>query len=152
GLGWFLVQTRGADSGLGAYGRTWANNELIFLVLERLAGDPLRARWTVGALLALVAAALVWRRVEPSKATRVSLRAGFLLSPVAPPWSLGWALLLEPLAPSAPWLLLSLTAVLSYGALAPPPAGSAFHLSVLGRAIEYGLPLALALGLAVRGR
>ncbi len=152
GLGWFWSETRGADSGLGAYGRTWANNELAFLFLQRMVGDPMRARWAAAGVSALVLAALAWRRWEAARATRAGLRVGFLLSPVAHPWYLGWALVLEPLAPSAPWLLLSLTAVLSYGVLAPPPAGSGFHLPLAWRWFEYGLPLALAAVLALARR
>jgi len=72
------------------------------------------------------------------------------VSPVVHPWYLGWALLFEPLAPSAPWLLLSLTAILNYGLLAPPAAGRDFHLPLAWRWVEYGAPLALGLLAAVR--
>ena len=82
------------------------------------------------------------------------MRAAFLLSPVAHPWYLGWVLLFEPLAPSAPWLLLSFTAVLSYGLLARPAGGGGFHLPLMWRWVEYGAPLAMAgtLALVARGR
>ena len=56
--------------------------------------------------------------------------------------------MLEPLAPSAPWLLLSLTAVLSYGVLTPTAQGTGFHLPLAWRWVEYGLPLGLALAIA----
>lgn len=151
GLGWFWGRTRGADSGLGAYARTWSNNELAFLGLERLVGDPMTARIVAAGLVGALIAVLVWRRHDPVVATRTVMRAGFLLSPVAHPWYLGWVLALEAMASaSAPWLLLSLTAVLSYGVLVPPAEGSSFHLPVAWRWVEYGLPLLLALGLAMR--
>lgn len=151
GLGWFWSRTRGADSGLGAYWRTWSNNELAFLGLERLTGDPMTARWVAVALVGALVALLAWRRYDPVAATRTTMRAGFLLAPVAHPWYLGWVLAFEPMAKaSAPWLLLSLTAVLSYGVLVPPAEGSAFHLPVAWRWVEYGLPLLLAIGLAAR--
>jgi hypothetical protein len=57
-------------------------------------------------------------------------------------------LLFEPLGPSAPWVLLSLTAVLSYGVLAPPLEGGDFHLSLGWRGVEYGVPALVALVLA----
>jgi hypothetical protein len=149
GLGWFWSRTRAADSGLTAYGRTWANNELAFLYLSRLVHDPLVARQATAALVVLTLAVLAWRGWDVPRATRFGMRAGFLLSPVAHPWYLGWVLVLEPLAPSAPWLLLSLTAVLSYGVLAPPPEGGGFHLPLAWRWFEYGVPLLLAAALAV---
>ena len=156
GLVWFWSRTRGADSGLGAYWRTWSNNELAFAYLSRVAGDPAMARGMALALGAALVAFLAWRGRDPATATRTTMRVGFLLSPVAHPWYLGWILALEPIArsvpaaswaPSAPWLLLSLTAVLSYGVLAPPAEGSGFHLPLAWRWVEYGLPLLLAIAI-----
>ena len=96
---------------------------------------------------------IAWTRAAgPEGGTRAVFKAAVLAGPVAHPWYHGWWLMLEPLAPSAPWILLTLTAVLSYGVLAPPPGGHAFHLSLAGRAIEYGAPALLALGLAVARR
>lgn len=149
GLGWLWSETRGADSGLTAYVRTWSNNELAFVYLARLVGDPITARWAALAIVAALTATLVvaWRGREAEAGTRSTLRAGFLLSPVAHPWYLAWVLAFEPLGPSAPWLLLSLTAILSYGVLAAPAEGGRFHLSLAWRWIEYGLPLMVALAL-----
>jgi hypothetical protein len=149
GLGWYWSRTRGSDSGLGAYWRVWTNNELAFAGVAGVVGDPALARWIVAGLLALLVAAFALRRVAAGAAVRNTLRAGFLLSPVAHPWYLGWALALEPLRPSAPWLLLSCTVVLSYGVVTPPAEGSAFHRPFTWRAIEYGVPFALAAVLAV---
>ncbi len=148
GLGWFWSRTRGPDSGLGAYWRTWSNNELAFGVLARVAGEPTLARGIAVGLVVGLVAFLAWRGHEAASATRTAMRAGFLLSPVAHPWYLGWVLALEPIAPSAPWLLLSLTAVLSYGVLTPPVQGTGFHLPLAWRWVEYGLPLVLALAIA----
>jgi hypothetical protein len=150
GLGWLWSETRGADSGLTAYVRTWSNNELAFVYLARLVGDPITARWAALAIVAALTATLVIARRarEAETDTRSTLRAGFLISPVAHPWYLGWVLAFEPLGPSAPWLLLSLTAILSYGVLASPAEGGGFHLSLAWRWIEYGLPLTVALVLA----
>jgi hypothetical protein len=150
GLGWFGYQTRGADSGLGVYVRTWSNNQLGFAALAAAVRDPIAARAIALALVAGLAMVLLVRRREASAATRTTLRAGFLLSPVAHPWYLAWVLAFEPLAPSAPWLLLSLTAMLSYGVLATPQEGGRFHLPLLWRCVEYGLPLLVAIGLRAR--
>jgi hypothetical protein len=152
GLLGFWRLTRGSDSGLGAYARSWSNNELAFALVERLAGDPGLARGLALALLLAALGVIALRVRGTAAATRAGLRVGFLLSPVAHPWYLGWVLAFEPLGPSAPWLLLSLTAVLSYGVLAPPSEGSASHLPLAWRAVEYGLPALLALALAVASR
>jgi len=152
GLAWFWHQTRGADSGLTAYGRVWRNNDLLFHYLERLAGDPDQARVLVVALMAAVTLFLLWRRAGCEIASRATLRATLIASPVAHPWYFAWPLALEPLGPSAPWLLLSLTCVLSYGLLAPPGEGRGFHLPLEWRWVEYGAPLLLAVALALRSR
>jgi hypothetical protein len=147
GLGLFWALTRGADSGLTAYWSRWRNNELVFHALERWLGFE-QARF---AALVLVAGAILWalwQRRETIAASRLVLRVATVVAPVVHPWYLGWTLMAEPLRPSAPWLLFSLTAVLSYGVLATPAEGRDFHLSLGGRAIEYGLPLALAAALA----
>lgn len=148
GLLAFWALTRGADSGLGAYWSRWRNNELAFHVLERLLGfEPARF-----AALALVAAAIawgLWRGLGTFAGSRFALRVATLVAPVVHPWYLGWVLVAEPLRPSAPWLLLSLTAVLNYGVFAAPAEGGDFHLPLAGRAVEYGLPLALAVALAL---
>ena len=152
GLAFFWAETRGADSGARAFWATWRNNELLFHYLERWSGSFTLARALALAAVAAVCAWL-WVRVSSNeRATRDALRALTLASPVLHPWYLGWTLMFEPLAPSAPWLLLSLTATLNYGALRAPAEGSAFHPSLALRWIEYGLPLALALALALIGR
>lgn len=148
GLLAFWALTRGADSGLTAYWSRWRNNELVFHVLERGLGfDAARI-----AALALVAAAIgwgLWRGLGTVAGSRLALRVATVVAPVVHPWYLGWVLVAEPLRPSAPWLLLSLTAALNYGVFAAPPEGGGFHLPLAGRAVEYGLPLALGIVLAL---
>ena len=152
GLGSFLALARGPNSGLNAFWEAWRNNELAFHYLERAVGGFATAHGAALVMLAAVTAwALVKRRSE-TDATRLGLRASLLLSPVLHPWYLGWALAFEPLGPSAPWLLLSLTAVLNYGVLSTPAEGRDFHLPLAWRWVEYGAPLALAIVLGVRAR
>lgn len=144
GLALFVAWTRGRDSGLSAYVAHWRNNESLFQLLAFMLGDA-RARIAAGVLLA---ALLVWlwrRRSEPLDATRSLLRGSLLLGPVVHPWYLGWELMFQPLRNSAPWLLLSALALGSYGVLTPPADRAHYHLSIVGRAFEYGLPFALAI-------
>ena len=148
GLGWFWIETRGPSSGLTAYWGAWRNNELLFHYFEGMTGSYATARSLALALLVATIAYAWWRDRAPERATRLAVRSGTLLSPVVHPWYLGWELFFEPLAPSWPWLLLSLTAILNYGVLATPAAGRDFHLPLPWRWLEYGGPLALALLLA----
>ncbi|HEY6865792.1 MAG TPA: glycosyltransferase 87 family protein [Candidatus Eisenbacteria bacterium] len=152
GLGTFAWLTRGANSGLHAYWASWRNNALVFDLVERATGSARAAR-AVGfaALVAVVLVAIArgWGAVRGARAT---LKAGLLVSPVAHPWYQGWYLMLEPFAPSAPWILLSGTAILSYGVLAAPPEGLNFHLPLAWRAVEYGVPAALAAVAGSRSR
>lgn len=156
GLGSFWVLTRGSNSGLRAYADTWRNNELVFHYLERWTGDFGLARGLVAVAVAALILIALWKAWETVQASRLVVRVATVIAPVVHPWYLGWMLMFEPLAPSAPWLLLSLTTILNYGWLATPPEGTAFHLPVGGRWVEYGLPVLLGVVLAagrwVRGR
>ena len=152
GLGWFWTLTRSRYSGLIAYWGTWRNNELVFHYLERWTGRFEAARTLGLAIVAVVLVIALVRRRPPERGARDVLRAAALTSPVLHPWYLGWVLVFEPLAPSAPWLLLSLTAILNYGVFGAPREGADFHLPLLWRWVEYGLPALLAVVLAVRAR
>jgi hypothetical protein len=155
GLSAFAWLTRGASSGLHAYWSTWRNNDLVFELLERWTGGFEAARAIELTIVAAAIAFALWRGFEAARATRAVLKTGYLVSPVAHPWYAGWFLMLEPLAPSAPWILLSATAIMSYGVLGTPAAGRGFHLPLAWRAVEFGAPALLAVGLAVarpRGR
>ena len=151
GLGAFAWLTRGANSGLHAYWESWRNNALAFDLIERATGSFRLARAVGLAVLLAVATAAIARGWGAVRGARATLKAGLLVSPVAHPWYQGWYLMLEPFAPSAPWVLLSGTAILSYGVLATPAEGLDFHLPLAWRAVEYGAPVALAVILAAHG-
>jgi glycosyl transferase family 87 len=152
GLGAYLALSQGATSGLAAYWRQWRNNEALFGVLERLSGSFEAARLLAIVVIAAVVAWVVARRIEPVRGSQLAIRAATIVSPVVHPWYLGTSLVFEPFTRSAPWLLLSLLAILNYGVLATPAEGHDHHPSVAVRWIEYGLPLALAAALALRAR
>ncbi len=151
GTALFLSRALGEGSGLQAYAGQWRNNESVFALAASVVGDA-RAR---GLAALAVAGAVAWalrRGEDAGTGTRTALRTALLAGPVLHPWYLGWALALEPLAPSPPWLVLSATVLLSYGVFHAPAEGGAFHLGLAGRAVEYGVPLALAAVLAFRRR
>lgn len=152
GLVFYWLETRATYSGLIAFWGTWRNNELLFHYLEEWTGRFATARAITLVILAAVIAYALWRRWAPARGARLAFRTATLAAPVFHPWYLGWTLVLEPLAPSAPWLLLSLTAFLNYGVLSTPIEGRSFHLPLGWRWIEYGLPAALAAVLALSRR
>jgi hypothetical protein len=152
GLWWFWFATRGASSGLSAYWESWRNNESLFLVLERVTGSFGAARLAGVLVLVGLAAWALWRALPPEQGARVLTRAASLVTPVLHPWYLGWVLVYEPLRTSWPWIVLSCTSFLNYGVFATPVSGSAYHLPLAWKAVEYGVPALVAIGFAVRER
>jgi alpha-1,6-mannosyltransferase len=146
GLAGFLALARGPGSGLEAYAGGWRDNALCFHYLAALLGEA-RARGVAAGLLVLLVGLLLWRRADAVAAARTALRSLLLLAPALQPWHLGWALALEPIAPSWPWLVLSAFSLLEYGLLASPGGAGAFQLPLAWRWFEYGVPLALAAAL-----
>ena len=148
GLGAFVWATRGPDSGLHAYWESWRNNALVFEMLERWTGSfPAARALGLAGVLGVVALALR-RGWSPIRGARATFKTALIVSPVAHPWYQGWFLMFEPWAPSAPWILLSATAILSYGVFATPAPGRNYHLPFAWRVLEYGAPALLALVLA----
>jgi len=152
GLGFFVYEIRGVDSGLAAYWRRGANNAMAVETLVGWTRNPLRGGLCALGVVALVTLSLLWRRVAPERATRAALRAGLIVSPVVHPWYLSWVVAFEPLGRSPGWLLLSLTCLLAYGVFAPPAEGNNYHLSLGWRWVEFGAPLALAGTVAIMRR
>jgi len=152
GLLFYGALTRGVSSGLGAYVDRWRNNELLFDLLARWGGSPAIARLTA---VLLVIAAIAWgfsRLMEAEDGARLAIRTGLLTGPVMHPWYLGWELMFQPYRVSWPWLLLSLTVLLGYGPFRTPAERASWHAPLGVRLVEYGIPLAAALFLALRSR
>lgn len=143
-LGFYLAQARGPGSGLEAFVGRWRHNDSLFGLLAAVSGER-SARMCAAAGVAIVVIVAMARKLDTVAGTRLVLRSGLLLGPVLHPWYLGWVLAFEPLGPSPAWLLLSCTALLGYGALVPPPEAGGYHPGALWRAVEYGLPAALAM-------
>ena len=152
GLGAFWLLTRGDSSGLRAYASRWRNNELAFHYLDTWLGSFDAARWAVGGIIVGVMALALWKGWETLQASRLVIRVATMASAVVHPWYLGWTLMFEPFGPSAPWLLLSLTATLNYGLFRIPAEGASYHLPLAWRWVEYGLPLLLAVILTLHRR
>lgn len=104
--------------GLRAYARHWSANEGAFALIDALAGDPVRARLAVGALVLAVVACVTWRGFTVEKALLWIIGTGLLLSPTVHPWYTLWILPMAALRESRPFLLLGGLAFLGYWGLA----------------------------------
>ncbi len=129
------------------FARHWRFNEGLYLGVEALAGEL--ARPVVALLLLALLVTLMSRRPNPSLGALWLAGSAFLLSPVAHPWYLLWALAFAPLHPErralvAAALTLSVTAVFSYGPFWMTPPGGEWALSPGLRLAEYLPPLAVA--------
>ena len=141
-------------SSLWHYARHWRFNDSLFSLLEALLGDV--ARPAAFAALLVLGAVLVHRRCPPGLAIGSLAGAAFLLSPVAHPWYLLWALPFLVLHPErrgllAAGLTLTLTVALSYHAFWNIPAGLDWTLPAWVRIAEY-LPVPVAAFLCSRQR
>ncbi len=104
--------------GLRTYARHWSANEGAFSLVLHLAGDPVRARAAVAALVLAVVGYTVWKRFSVERALLWIMGAGLLLSPTVHPWYVLWVLPMAALRGHAPFLLVGGLAFLGYWGLA----------------------------------
>ena len=114
GGGW-----RGLIAGLSDYGKNWKNNESLYLLIRYLTPSDSQAGKIY---LAVVVAAMLYclaRKLAPERASFVILGTILLFSPNVFPWYLTWIVPLLAIYPNPAWLLLTVTAALSYHVLIP---------------------------------
>jgi hypothetical protein len=138
---------------LKTYGTSWRANDFLFAGLVRILPAEQHARLAV---LILVVAYVLYRFMRPDRQGPIELGffrdvarvflVALLLAPTLHPWYLLWVLPLLTFAASPAWLLLCCLAPLAY---LDQAAG---HSPLLGPSlfawVEFGLPLAMAAGLA----
>ncbi|MCB9761960.1 MAG: DUF2029 domain-containing protein [Alphaproteobacteria bacterium] len=113
----FLEAGATLGRGFNTYYEAWAFNPALFPALEALTGDPETARALgVAAGAAWCAGALV-RLKDPAAVMLHVAGALLLLSPVVHPWYVLWALVPALIVRSWPWVVLAITAPLSYAVL-----------------------------------
>jgi len=136
---------------LGTYVEHWGHNGSVHALLTPLMGyHP--ARWLVAVLFLGWAAWLTWRGGDPARAF-LHLFAGLIvLSPVVHPWYGLWIVVFLPLFPSLPLLVFSVLLPLAYLAWTAQAAGGAWLAPAWVPWVEYGVPLALALGVEAARR
>jgi hypothetical protein len=126
------------------YGRFWRFNESLFAPLAWLGGSHEAAVRLALGVLAVLVLALAWTRTEPAAAGLAVVAAWIALSPNVLPWYALWLLPFLVLRDATPLLLLTGTFQMAYLVYPGWLAGEPWHLSWKVRALEYGVPLALA--------
>ena len=132
---------------MSAYAKVWEANGGVYALVTSAGVGPVAAR-AVGGLLVLGVAAWLWRRRADAPAAGYGVLAALLLvSPVAYPWYVAWALCLVPLMRRAGWAVVvwSATAGLSYQLWPASRATGLWELPPGWLLAEYA-PVAVALG------
>ena len=137
--------------GLSDYAAGWEANDSFFRLVLRAGNSKAQAELVTGVMaLALVAYALK-KRIEPLRASLLVTAGLVMLSPTAFPWYFTWSVPFLCFYPCAPWLLMSVTAVLGYAPVVAYAAGQPYRDSPFILALEY-VPVYLWLGIALAGR
>ena len=139
--------------GLPSYAAGWEANDSFFRLVLRAWNSKAQAELVVGVMaLALVAYALK-KRIEPLGASLLVTAGVVMLSPTAFPWYFTWSVPFLCVYPCAPWLLMSVAAVLGYSPVVAYAAGQPYRDSPFILALEYvPVYLWLAIGLVRRAR
>jgi alpha-1,6-mannosyltransferase len=128
---------------LASYRDFWRFNETLFAPLAALVGHAHAVRASAIALVAL-ASVLAWRRAEPARAGLVVTAASLLVAANVLPWYALWLLPFLVLTPAPAALAFTGTASLAYLVYPIVQAGGSWHVGWDVRAVEYGVPLAVA--------
>jgi len=139
--------------GLSDYAVGWEANDSLFRLVLHAGNSKAQAELVTGVMaLALVAYALK-KQIEPLRASLLVTAGLVMLSPAAFPWYFTWSVPFLCFYPRAPWLLLSVTAVLGYSPVVAYAAGQPYRDSPFILALEYApVYLWLAIGLVQRAR
>ncbi len=105
--------------GLSEYSEHWTNNESLYHLIRPMASSASQAGKIYLGVVALAVLYCLARKLEPGRATFVLLGTILLFSPNVFPWYFAWMLPLLAIAPNPAWLLLTVTAMLSYHVLIP---------------------------------
>lgn len=139
----YLGARQGLFRTLVAYGDFWRFNQTLFAPLEAVAGRAAPAAAT--ALLLAALGLLAWRVADAVRAGALAVAAWLLLSPSVLPWYSLWLLPFAVLGAGAWTTAFSLSAALAYLVYAGLVPGGAWQVGWGVRAVEYGLPLVVAL-------
>ncbi len=132
GARWHLLD------GLGNYARDWVNNASLFYLLQFVAGSKAGAELVAGLIVIATIGYLVKNRATPLWSSLVLTGGVLLVSPTAYPWYFTWSIPFLCFYPSAAWLLMTVTSVLTYTPRITYGAGEPLKNSLLMLSLEYG--------------
>jgi len=104
---------------LSQYGDIWKNNESLYLLLRWTTANDSQAGKVYLALVAGVVLYCLALKLSPERSSYLIVAAMLLFSPNVFPWYLSWIVPLLAIYPNPAWLLLTVTAFLSYHVLIP---------------------------------
>ncbi|MGH9396388.1 MAG: hypothetical protein ACRD18_06000 [Terriglobia bacterium] len=132
GAGWGMFR------GLTDYAAGWEGNDSLFRLIHLASASKAQAEFVAGILL-LGLVFYVTKSGMPVMRAGLMLTAGLLLlSPNAFPWYFTWSVPFLCFTPSAPWLLMSVTALLGYAPVVVYAAGQPYRDSPFILLLEYG--------------
>ncbi|MDE3181184.1 MAG: hypothetical protein KGM47_16190, partial [Acidobacteriota bacterium] len=131
GAGWGLI------SGLRDYAAGWEGNDSLFRLIRLASASKAQAEFVAAILLAGLVVYVSRRRMPVERAGLVLTAGLLLLSPNAFPWYFTWTVPFLCFNFSAPWLLMTVTAVLGYAPVAAYAAGQPYRNSTSILLLEY---------------
>jgi len=138
----FLSAGRRLFKGLSDFAAGWEGNDSLFRLI-RLAGNSKgQGELVAGALVMILVAYALRRRLEPLSASLLLISGLLFLSPNAFPWYFTWIIPFLCFYPRAPLLLMSISSVLGYAPVVAYAAGRPYRDSPFILLLEYAPVLA----------
>jgi rSAM/selenodomain-associated transferase 1 len=145
----YASEPAGLVRSLSSYGRRWRFNDSLFALIAPAIGA--RAAAVAGGLvLLLLAIVLAWRRTEPARAALIVSAAWLALAGNVLPWYALWLLPWLVVAEAPALVAFTLTVPLAYLVYPGFLAGGPWRVGWDVRALEYGIPLAVAAWVWIR--
>jgi len=123
--------------GLSKYAAVWEANDSFFRLLLLAGNTAGQAKLVAGVTLLGLVVYSVRKRMELLRACLFLIAGLLLVSSNAFPWYFTWSIPFLCFYPAAPWLLMSLTAVLGYAPVVAYSAGQPYIHSPFILALEY---------------
>jgi len=133
----FLGAGRRLFKGLSDYAAGWEGNDSLFRLIRLAGNSKPQAELVAAALVLILVAYALRRRLEPASASLVLISGLLFLSPNAFPWYFTWIVPFLCFDASPPLLLLSITSVLGYAPVVAYAAGQPYHDSTFILLLEY---------------
>ena len=138
----FLGAGRRLFKGLSDYAAGWEGNNSLFRLIRLAGNSKPQAELVAAALVLILVAYTLRRRLEPTSAGLVLISGLLFLSPNAFPWYFTWIIPFLCVDACPPLLLLSVTSVLGYAPVVAYAAGQPYRDSALILLLEYAPVLA----------